>query len=295
MKKLLFIINPCAGQRKARRQMLEMTEIFNRAGYTVLVHVTSGAGDGEAAVLRYAGEVGRIVCCGGDGTFNEVASGVLKSGRRLPIGYIPAGSTNDFAASLGLSNDLRQAARDAAGGTPLRLDMGRFRDRYFSYVASFGMFTRTSYTTPQSMKNVLGHAAYILSSIQELSQLKSYPLRLELGDGTVIDDRFIFGAISNSTSVGGVLTLDTQQVDMADGSLELLLLRTPKSLLELSECVRALQQKTYNCAMLTFLKAQSLTVQAPEDMPWTLDGEQECGHDAVTIECLHHAIDVIVP
>ena len=166
MEKLLLIINPCAGQKKAKKQLTEIIDIFNRSGFTVITHITSGSGDAEAACIRYAGEVSRIVCCGGDGTFNETVSGVLKSGKDIPIGYIPAGSTNDFAASLQLSNDLLQAARDIVDGKPKHLDIGLFGKRYFSYVASFGAFTRTSYNTPQNLKNALGHTAYVLSGIQ---------------------------------------------------------------------------------------------------------------------------------
>ena len=293
MKKLLLIVNPCAGQKKAKKLLAEIIDVFNRADFTVLTHITAGTGDAEATVIRYAEQVERVVCCGGDGTFNETVSGVLKSGIDLPVGYIPAGSTNDFAASLRISTDILQAARDAATGQPKPVDIGVFGDRYFSYVASFGVFTRTSYTTPQGMKNVLGHAAYVLNSIQELSQLRPHRLRFTLPDGRCIEDAFLFGAISNTTSVGGVLTLAKDRVDMADGQLELLLIRAPRDLMELGECVRCLQQKTYNCAMITFFSTGSVTVSAPEDLYWTVDGEQEMPRRQAEVRCLHHAIRVI--
>ena len=294
MEKLLLIINPCAGQKKAKKQLTEIIDIFNRANFSVITHITSGSGDAEAACIRYADQVSRIVCCGGDGTFNETVSGILKSGKDVPIGYISAGSTNDFASSLHLNSDLLQAARDIVDGQPKRLDIGLFGNRYFSYVASFGAFTRTSYTTPQNMKNALGHTAYILSGIQELSQIRFHPLRFALSDGSIIEDKFLFGAISNSTSVGGVLTLAPDRVDMADGKLELLLIRAPKDLFELSDCVRALQQKTYNSPMITFLSTDSVTVSAPEEMCWTIDGEQEPGHAETEVSCMHHAIQIIM-
>ena len=293
MKKLLFIVNPCAGQKKAKRYLCDIIEIFNRAGYTVITHITAGSGDGEQACIRYAEQVDLIVCCGGDGTFNETVSGLLKSGRDIPVGYIPAGSTNDFAASLRLSTNILQAAQNIMDGIAVRLDIGTFGGRYFSYIASFGAFTKTSYTTPQSMKNVLGHAAYVLSGIQELSQLRAYPLSFELPDGRVIQDSFIFGAISNSTSVGGILSLASDRVDMADGQFELLLVRAPKDLFELSECVKALQQQTYTCSMLTFLNTSHVKVTAPEDMDWTLDGEQQPGAAQFEVNCLHQAVQVI--
>ena len=295
MKTMLLIVNPCSGQKKAKKHLCDLVDVFNRAGFQVITHITACSGDGEQAAMAYASQVDRIVCCGGDGTFNETVSGVLKSGVRVPIGYVPCGSTNDFAASLQLSGDLLQAARDAAGNTTLSLDVGSFGSRYFTYVASFGAFTRASFTTPQSMKNILGHAAYVLSGIQELSQLRSQHLRFVLENGQVLEDDYIFGAISNSTSVGGVLTLDARQVDMTDGLFELLLIRNPKDLFELGECVRCLQQKDYSGPMLTFQKAAGLTVFPPEDMSWTLDGEQETGHPQVQVRCLHRAIDFIIP
>ena len=294
MQNLLLIINPCAGQKKAKKFLVEIIDIFNRAGFEVITYITSGPGDAENACIRYADQVGRIVCCGGDGTFNETVSGVLRSDKDIPIGYIPAGSTNDFASSLHLSNDILQATRDIVNGQPKRLDIGLFGSRYFSYVASFGAFTRASYTTPQTLKNALGHTAYVLNGIQELSQIRSHPLRFTLSDGSIIEGRFLFGAISNSTSLGGVLTLTPDRVDMADGKLELLLIRAPKDLLELGECVRALQQKTYNCEMITFLSTDSVSISAPEDLCWTIDGEQEPGHTETRVSCLHHAIQVMI-
>ena len=292
MKKMLFVMNPYAGTRKANRYLADMLSIFNRAGYAVITHMTAGPGDGAQVVEQMASHVDLVVCCGGDGTFNEVINGVLRSGADAPIGYIPAGSTNDFASSLHLSTNVLQAARDIMEGQPRPYDVGQFGDRYFSYVASFGTFTRSSYATPQSVKNALGHTAYILEGIQELSQPRKTHVRLELDDGMVEDD-FIFGAVSNSTSIGGILTLDPKQVDMRDGKFELLLVRAPRDLLEISECIRALQTQKYNCAMITFCSASSIKVYADPLMPWTLDGEKEDGRDCIEVHNLHQAIRLI--
>lgn len=292
-KKLLLIINPCAGQRKARRYLTEIVDIFNRNGWMVYIHITAAQGDAAQAVRQYADEVELIVCCGGDGTFNETVSGIMKSGKKLPVGYIPAGSTNDLATSLRLSSNILQAARNIVNGKAVPLDLGCFGGRYFSYVASFGAFTKTSYSTPQNQKNIFGHAAYVLNGIQEISQLKTQTLRFELSDGTIIEDDFLFGAISNSRSVGGILTLAEDMVDLQDGQFELLLIRAPKDLTELADCIKALQKQTYDCRMLTFLKTSSVLIHAPKDMPWTLDGEREDGHERIYAECLHGALDLI--
>ncbi len=293
MKQMLFVMNPYAGMRKANKVLTEILEVFNRAGYLVHVYTTASQGDGALFVEQNAAGYDAVVCCGGDGTFNETISGLLNAGLDIPVGYIPAGSTNDFASSLRLSSDPLQAARDIVAGAPERFDVGRFAERYFSYVASFGAFTRTSYSTPQSVKNALGHTAYLLGGIQELSQLKKEHVRLELQDGTVIEDDFLFGAISNSTSVGGILTISPDKVDMRDGKFELLLVRAPRKLGEISECIQALQKQTYNCAMVTFLSTSSVRVFAPADMGWTLDGEYEQGHSEITVDNLHHAVQIL--
>ena len=292
MKKMLFVMNPYAGTRKANRYLADILAIFNRAGYTVITHMTAGPGDAAQVVRQLAPEMDMVVCCGGDGTFNEAINGILHSGADVPIGYIPAGSTNDFAASLRLPTNVLQAARDIVEGEPQRYDVGRFGDRYFAYVASFGTFTRSSYATPQSVKNALGHTAYVLEGIQELSQLRKTHVRLQLDDGIVEDD-FIFGAVSNSTSIGGVLTLDPKQVDMRDGKFELLLVRAPRDLLEISECIRALQTQKYNCAMITFCSTTHVRVLDGAEIVWTLDGERQDGLETVDITNQHQAIRLI--
>ena len=289
MKKMLFVMNPYSGMRKANRYLADIIALFNRADFEVIVHMTAGQGDATRIVERRAAEMDLIVCCGGDGTFNETISGMLKAGVDVPLGYIPAGSTNDFAASLKLPTNIMQAAADIVEGEPVPYDVGKFGDRYFSYVASFGAFTKASYSTPQSIKNMLGHTAYVLEGINELSQIKNEHVRIEM-DGQVIEDDFLFGAISNSTSVGGILTLSPEIVDMADGQMEVLLVRAPRNLTEITECIQAVQSQKYSCAMITFRSTSKVRVFADPDMPWTLDGEREEGHEQVDVENVHHAI-----
>jgi len=292
MKKLLFILNPFSGQKKANKHLPEIIQMFNEAGYETVVHVTAGHGDATRAVLRQGADKDLIVCCGGDGTLNETITGILNAGLDIPLGYIPSGTTNDFASSLKLSHNVLQAAQDILLGEPVAYDVGRFGDRYFSYVASFGAFTKSSYIVPQNVKNALGHAAYVLGGISELSQIRNEHLRLEL-DGQVVEDDFLFGAICNSTSIGGILTLDPKVVDMADGYMEILLVRAARNLTELAECITAVQAQTYNCAMITFRSAKSVKIYADPGMDWTLDGEREEGHAEVNVENLHHAVRII--
>lgn len=292
MRKMLFIVNPNAGQRRVKRYLSDIISIFNRAGYQVETYITAGLGDAIETIRNRVHGKDLVVCAGGDGTFNETINGLLRCGANVPIGYIPCGSTNDFASSMRLSTNVLRAARQIVTGTPVSFDAGRFGERYFSYVASFGAFTKASYATPQYIKNALGHTAYVLSGIQELSQIRTEHIRLEAEDRTIEDD-FIFGAISNSTSVGGILTLNPNQVDMSDGKFEIMLVRVPRSLSEISECIQAVQTQKYNCSTITFFSAREVTIHADPSMFWTLDGEKEQGHSRVTATNLHNAITII--
>lgn len=292
MKKLLLVVNPYAGMRKAYKQLADIIAVLNRGNYDVSVYITEGSGDAAKVIRQRAQDVDVVACCGGDGTFNETVSGVLESGVDIPIGYIPAGSTNDFANSLQLPSDLIAAAKRIVEGQIYPYDVGRFGQRYFSYVASFGAFTKASYATPQTVKNVLGHAAYLLEGIQELSQIKKVPVMLET-DNEIIEDQFLFGAVCNTTSLAGLVTLDPKQVDMSDGKFELVLIRAPKDLAELTECLHALKRQTYDCSMITFRSTSHVTVWSSPLMNWTLDGELEDGHKQVEIVNLHRAIKLL--
>lgn len=294
MKKLFLVMNPCSGKKRANKVLAEIIGVFNRADYEVTAYMTAARGDATRAAAARAADFDRIVCIGGDGTLNEVIAGLHEVGQQTPIGYIPAGSTNDFANSLGLPKDLLDAARLAATGEPRKLDIGSFNGRCFSYVASFGAFTRTSYATPQGMKNALGHVAYLLAGAKELTSIRSTHMRFVLADGTSFEDDYIFGAISNSTSVAGLLTLSPDLVDLNDGLFELLLIRKPRSLLELSDCVLALTTQEYHTPMLTMVSTGRVEIDCPSELDWTLDGEYAAGQAHCVVENLHDAIRVIV-
>ena len=292
MKKMLFIMNPFAGQKRANRVLPDILLQFSEAGFEINTIMTTGTGAATRAAQKCGQDVDIVVCCGGDGTLNETITGLLRAGASTPLGYIPTGTTNDFAASMGLSHNPVQAAKDILEGKPYDYDAGRFGTRNFAYVASFGAFTRSSYIVPQNIKNALGHTAYVLGGISELSQIRNEHIRMDI-DGEIVEDDFLFGAICNSTSIGGILNLDPDQVDMGDGLFEVMLVRMPRSLAELSECIRAVQSQDYNCEMITFRSAHHIRVEADPEMPWSLDGEKEEGHAVVEIENLHHAIHLV--
>ena len=292
MKKLLFIMNPFAGQKKANKVLPEILMLFTNAGYDIHISMTTGPGSATRTAAERGGEADLVVCCGGDGTLNETIAGLLMAGLNVPVGYIPSGTTNDFASSLKLSHNPVQAAADIIEGQPVPYDIGKFGDRYFSYVASFGAFTKSSYAVPQTVKNALGHTAYILGGISELSQIRNEHVRMEI-DGEVVEDDYLFGAICNSTSVGGIITLPPNRVDMGDGIFEVMLIRAPRTINEIPECLFAVQNQEFNCGMITFRPARSVKITVDPAMTWTLDGEKAEGHSEILVENLHHAVRIM--
>ena len=292
MKQLLLIVNPAAGTKKAGKFLSEIISVFNRGDFDTRVYITNGKSDATNAVKQFGANADLIVCCGGDGTLNETITGLIESDLNIPIGYIPAGSTNDFANTLKLSNDVVSAAKQIVNGSIHEYDVGKFGDRYFSYVASFGAFTRASYSAPTNIKNALGHMAYILEGIQELSNIRAEHVRVEI-DGETLEGDYLFGAVCNSTSLGGILTLNPEIVDMSDGLFELLLIRAPKDVAELSECIVALKNQKYNCRMITFRSANKAKVFTKEGLAWSLDGEKAEGSSEMLIENLHKRIHLV--
>ena len=293
MKKALVIFNPNAGTKTGNKNLAEILGIFAKGGYRTEVSATLRRGHATEIAKRLASKKDLIVCIGGDGTFNEVAAGVMESETDVPIGYIPAGSTNDFASSLNIPKDNITAARDIVSGKPGKLDMGMFNGRFFSYVASFGAFTKTSYSVSQDLKNMIGHTAYVIEGIKELSSIKKLPLTIRTENREIKDD-FLFGAVCNSTSMGGILTLHEDDVDMNDGLFEVLLIHAPKNILDFNKLMLALTTQSYKeCESISFFSASSVEIEANEDMDWTLDGEYQKGSRDIKIECIKSAIKVI--
>ncbi len=271
MKKLLFIYNPVAGSGKVRSRLGEIVERFIPFGYEVTLHPTQSRGDAQEFVRQRGGEFDRIVCAGGDGTLNEVVSGLLEVEKAPVLGYIPAGTTNDFSRTLGLPSNLVQAAGCAMTGTPQAVDIGEFNGRTFVYVAAFGLFSGVSYSTPQEMKNALGHLAYVVSGITSLGASQSYRVKVEY-EGGVLEDDFIYGMVSNTVSVGGILGLNKDNVCLTDGKFEVTLVRKPQNPVELNEILMALmKQKTQGNVIGFSTSWVKFTCQ--KEVPWTLDGE----------------------
>ena len=291
-KNLLFILNPNAGKGEIRSKAVRILQLFSSAGYDVLVSPTSRAGEIPEIIQRRANGVDLVVCCGGDGTLNETVTGLMKLDPRPPLGYLPAGTVNDFASSLGISKDLEGAAQAVLSGSPVDVDIGRFGEQYFTYVAAFGAFTEVSYQTPQQSKNVFGRTAYVLEGLKRLTSLKSYQASIEYDSGTCQGD-YLFGMISNSSSVGGLKLLDDAQISMNDGMFEVILIQKPDSLTEMQQVINAVLLHDYSSPLITGFRTSNLTVSCENETPWTLDGEFGGAPEKVEIENLHSALKTI--
>ncbi len=293
-RKLLLIVNPVSGKMTAKESLMDVITALQKKKLTVTVRLTEKRGHAtEFASTAVADGYDSVACFGGDGTLNETICGLMKSGGSLPLGYIPAGSTNDFAASMDLSSDPKEASEIIAMGDEYPIDIGRFNgERYFTYVASFGAFTAASYNVPQSVKNVLGHFAYILGGVKEVASIRSYAVTIELDDRTVTGD-YIFVSVTNSTSVGGIVKLKDELVDMSDGVFEVALIKKPKSLMDLNRIVMAITTSNFDNGGIEFYKSTKVKVVTDGKLDWTLDGEHAVSEGEVLIENLNHAISFI--
>lgn len=281
-KKLLFLVNPKAGRNKSRGPLFDAVSVLCQAGYLVNVHETTAAGDAAATAAAQGADYDLVVAVGGDGTLNETVSGLMRLEQPPLLGYLPQGSTNDFAASLHISGDPAEAARAIVRHQVRTLDIGEWNQRNFVYVASFGAFTRSSYAAPQAAKNALGHFAYILEGMKDLSTLRPYPLRID-ADGENLDGDYLFGAVSNSTSIGGLMKLDPARVVLDDGRFELLLIPHPKTAAGLQNLIFALLNQDYNSGGVVFRHVSRLHLETDTEMPWSLDGEYAPSVPAVDI------------
>ena len=273
MKKLYFIFNLQSGKATIGSKLGSVIDMFTKAGYEVTARPTQERLDACAAA-KYACNVGYdlIVCSGGDGTLNEVIQGVMKSEDKIPIGYIPAGSTNDFARGVGIPKEIEEAVQWIINGKPYPCDIGSFNDKYFTYIAAFGAFIEVTYETSQQAKNMLGHAAYILNGLTRLKSIRSYHMSVTYDTGTIEDD-YIFGMVTNSSSVAGLLSLSDFLLD--DGLYEVTLIKTPSNPLDLQRIIHSLLNIDIDIdtAYIKSFRTSKIKFECDEELQWTIDGE----------------------
>ncbi|MDD3429650.1 MAG: YegS/Rv2252/BmrU family lipid kinase [Oscillospiraceae bacterium] len=271
-KKLLLIVNPTAGREHIKNSLLQVVDIFIKGGYEVTLHTTQARMDACYTVRAKAGQYNLIVCSGGDGTLNEVTEGLMTSDMRPLLGYLPAGTTNDFANSIGIKKDPLEAARAIVDGNPFACDVGSFNASYFTYIAAFGLFTDVSYLTPQENKHLLGHLAYVLEGIKSITSIIPYHLKVTY-DGETLEGDFIYGMVTNSKSIGGFKNLTATNIEMDDGLFEVALVKMPGNFLELQSIINCLLHQDPDPNYISSFRTSSITFSSTCEIPWTLDGE----------------------
>ena len=293
-KELLFILNPTAGKTHIKDRLFDVINAFSEADYRVTVYPTKQPMDGQNIVISEGSDYDLIVCAGGDGTLDEVVTGFMISKCEKPLGYIPAGSTNDFARSLGIPLDPMAAVTNIISGHPFPIDVGSFNQKdYFIYVAAFGAFTEVSYSTDQQFKNMFGHAAYIMNGIRSLNSITTYQATIRYDDQEITDN-FIYAMITNSLSVGGlkhVVMADDDKFD--DGIFECLLIKTPTNPIELQAIINSLLISEVNEKYMYCFKASRIEITSDEEIPWVMDGEFGGNHKAVIIDNHQQALQII--
>ena len=300
-KKVLFIFNPYSGKGQIKNNLLDIIDVLVKTEHEVTVYPTQFKKQAVSLVENRSPEYDLIVCSGGDGTLDEIVTGMIQSGFKTPIGYIPAGSTNDFAKSLELPANMKSAAEVVAAGKLFPCDVGLFNNDVFVYIAAFGLFTEVSYETPQEMKNVLGHMAYILEGVKQFQNIKSYHMKVAYKEDDIeknIEDDFIFGMITNSFSVGGFKTVlgnvTGKNVALNDGLFEVTLVKRPRNPIELNSILVALVSEKIDTEYMYCFKAKELVLESQTEVAWTLDGEFGGNQTRVELTDMHEAMDIIV-
>lgn len=291
MKKVLFIFNPTAGRGRIKNKLFDIVDSFIKHGYRVQVYPTQQKGDATSIILDDPDQYDVLVCAGGDGTLNEIITGMMLANKSVPIGLIPAGSMNDVGHSFKISRNIMNAVHNVITGRPYSMDIGRFNDKYFIYVAAFGAFTDISYTTSQKNKNIIGNLAYYLEGIKKLSDLKPRLVRIQYGD-QVIEEEFLIGLVTNSLYIGGFKNLNYDTTSLNDGLMELLLVKMPKNIFDLEMIVSSLINYKINTGLMYYIQAPSMTITS-EKMEWTLDGEFGGIYETVEINNCNKAIKII--
>ena len=290
---MLFIMNPKAGRTTLKNSLVDVLEVFCNNDYDVRTYLTKSADDAERVVAEEGAGYDVIVCAGGDGTLGNTVAGFMKSGLKVPLGYIPCGSTNDFARSMEIPMTAVEAAEMVVKAEPFSIDIGSLNDKYFVYVAAFGVFSDTSYATPQNMKNILGHAAYVLQGIKSIANIPSYKMKVTI-DGETQEGEFIFGMVSNSVSVGGFKSITRKGVEFDAGLFEGVLIRKRKTPADLERVIRALLTGDISEKSMISFRARDVLFEAEDPVAWTCDGEFGGEYKNTSIDIHRRAIDLLV-
>ena len=294
-KRMLFFVNPKAGQQELKNALMEVLQVFTAGGYDVTVHPTQGPKEMTAWIAQEAEAYDLVVCAGGDGTLNEAVSGMMRLERRLPLGYIPGGTVNDVASTLGLSHNPVMAARDIIHGKPYAMDIGSFGpDRWFTYVAAFGAFTDVAYETPQHDKRIFGRMAYLFNGVKSLGEIKPLPVRVEV-NGQTVEDEILLGLVCSTTSVGGFRARTDLGIRLDDGLSEVVLVKNITTLADLNALATLLLKREFDPNFFYTFQTSRIHFEFPAPVRWTLDGEYGGTVQQVDIRNNNKAVEIVVP
>lgn len=295
MKKMLFVFNAKAGKSQIAASLGEIINTFTAGGYLVTAYPTQCRLDAFEKIGSMAEKYDMVVVSGGDGTLSECIKGIMKSGVSVPVGYIPSGSTNDFARSVDIPAKATRAAKNVLEGKPFSIDIGSFNGEYYCYVAAFGAFTDVSYETPQNFKNLFGHLAYILEGAKRINKLEAYDLTIEHDGETYVGD-FVLGLITNSFSVGGMTQLiTTKDVYFDDGLFEAIFIKMPNGIMEFQSLLTKLVAGDLDPKHFLTFKSSSIRVTCDSEISWTLDGEEGGKYKVAEITNHRRAVSIIIP
>ena len=290
--KVMFIVNPKSGKRRPYFSAGKIADMFAQNNMEVAVYFTAPGYKADFLVKEHINEFDIVACCGGDGTISEAISGMMECGANKPLGYVPAGTTNDLARSLNITTNMSKAAKAIITGKPQPLDVGSFDDDYFIYIASFGAFTEVSYATSQKAKNLFGRLAYIFGAVKYMHTIKSYHLKVNT-DTIDTEGDYIFGALTNSTSVAGIFKFENEFVDFADGQYEVMLIRRPDNIFTAFAICMSMLNKTYGHKNIELFKASEIEFISEDPLDWAVDGEHKQGGNVVHIKNNPQAIHLI--
>lgn len=293
MKKILLIANIRSGKAVIKKYMVDMIDYYNTEDCEVTTYISQYPGHVTEIVASIGSEFDNIICCGGDGTFNETISGVMELEKKPVIGYVPCGSTNDFANTAGISTTIDKAYKLAITGKDFIIDIGELNGKYFTYVSAFGIFTNVTYETPQNMKNMLGHLAYVLQGVKQVVSIPSYKMKIEYDDG-VIEGNFVLGFVANSKKVGGFKIFDDNEIDLNDGVFEVMLVREIKNINDVKDFMSCFLLSKFDKDLFCILKTSHIKFTSEEEISWTVDGEFGGKYKCADININHQAIKILI-
>lgn len=291
-KRIMLIVNPKAGKMRSKYAVSDIADLFAKNKFEVAIYFTSIEYGAEYLVKEHVRNFDIVACCGGDGTVNEIIKGMMTIPDCPPLGYIPSGTTNDLASSLGMTKNIKRAAKAIISEQGFPFDVGTFDDSYFAYIASFGAFTEVSYNTSQKAKNIFGHMAYVFSAMKCMHKIKTYHIKVETDEKNIEGD-YIFGAVTNSTSVAGMFKFESDMVDFADGKYEVLLIKQPKNLMTAFKICMSMINRSFKNENIVLFHASDIKIISDEPLDWALDGEHKRGGNIVTIKNNYRAIKII--